>query len=188
MEIYLIRHPEVVTGTSICYGQSNVEVSENSLNLTVEKIKNLIPGYDKMEYYSSDLNRCKAVTDKIPGVRVHFSDQIREMNFGEWELMPWNEIPPEPLKVWMDDFVNQICPGGESYTQLNTRVISFWNGLDKKSHNRVAIVTHSGVIRSILCYILGVSLSNSFKFKIDYSSISLIKYDNNIEVIEFINK
>lgn len=188
MEIYLIRHPEVVTGTSICYGHSNVAVLEESLNFLLQKIASLIPDYQNMVYYSSDLNRCTAVTGKLPGIEVHYSDQLREMNFGEWEMMPWNKIPPVPLKTWMDDFVNVSCPGGESYIQLYQRAISFWKELVKKEHNRVVIITHSGVIRSILCYILEVSLSNSFKFKIDYSGISLVKINNNLEVIEFINK
>jgi alpha-ribazole phosphatase len=188
MEIYLIRHPEVITGTSICYGHSNVGISEEALNASLEKIKNTIPDYTNLVYYSSDLNRCTAVTEKIPGIEVHYSDQLREMNFGEWEMVPWNKIPPVPLKTWMDDFVNECCPGGESYTQLYSRVISFWKELLKKGYNRIAIVTHSGVIRSILCYILEVSLSNSFKFKIDYSGISLVKINNDSGVIEFINK
>jgi alpha-ribazole phosphatase len=110
------------------------------------------------------------------------------MNFGEWEMIPWDDIPAEPLKKWMDDFVNQRSPGGESYMELYNRSVLFWENLKKTEYNRVAVVTHSGVIRSILCYILNVSLLNSFKFKIDYSGISLVKISETTETIEFINK
>jgi len=188
MEVYLIRHPEVVCGSRICYGQSDVEVSEEAINYSLKKIRDIIPDYTGLKYYASDLKRCKSVTDRIPGIKVNFSKQIREMDFGEWEMIPWDEIPAEPLNKWMDDFVNQKCPGGESYIELYNRCISYWEELKEKGSGGIAIVTHSGVIRSILCYILNVSLVNSFKFKIDYSGISLIKVSDKTETIEFINK
>jgi alpha-ribazole phosphatase len=165
-----------------------VEASEEAVNFSLAKIRDIIPEYTNLVYYASDLTRCKSVVSRVPGIEVIFSEKIREMNFGEWEMIPWDDIPAEPLKKWMDDFVNQRSPGGESYMELYNRSVLFWENLKKTEYNRVAVVTHSGVIRSILCYILNVSLLNSFKFKIDYSGISLVKISETTETIEFINK
>jgi len=188
MEIYLIRHPAVIVGSGVCYGHSDVEVSVESFEVSVEKIMTVIPDYGNLTFYSSDLKRCSNIAEKLCGTPIFFSKEIREMNFGEWELKRWSDLSSETFRSWMANFVDEKCPGGESYNELSVRAVAFWKELIKKDHDRVAIITHSGVIRSILCYILGVSLKNSFKFKIDYSSISLVKTANNSEVIEYMNK
>lgn len=188
MEIYLIRHPAVNIDPGICYGHSDVGVSEEKLELTVEKIKKSIPDYSESIFYSSDLIRCRMLAGALSSNEIYYSDKIRELNFGKWEMQKWNEIPETELKYWMEDFVNRNCDGGESYNDLDSRVINFWKELIKKDHNKIAVVTHGGVIRSILCNVLGMPIQNSFKLKIDYSSISKVAINNEVQIVEFINK
>ena len=128
------------------------------------------------------------LAESISKSEIFYSYAIRELNFGKWEMQRWNEIPETELKYWMEDFVNRNCDGGESYNELNTRVINFWNELIKKDNNKIAVVTHGGVIRSILCHVLDMPLKSSFKLKIDYSGISKVVINNNMEIVEFINK
>ena len=43
------------------------------------------------------------------------TDRLMEMNFGDWEMKNWNDIPPEQLNPWMEDFVNIRASNGESF-------------------------------------------------------------------------
>jgi alpha-ribazole phosphatase len=188
MEIYLIRHPAVNIEAGICYGNTDVGVSEDILRSTVEKVKTNIPDYSGLTFYSSDLTRCKLLAERLSKNDIIYSAELRELNFGKWEMQRWNEIPETELKYWMEDFVDRNCEAGESYQELDTRVINYWNELVEKNHDKIAVITHGGVIRSILCNLLGMPLKNSFRIKIDYSSISKVVINNDMQTVEFVNK
>lgn len=188
MEIYLIRHPEVNIDPGICYGWSDVGVSDDLLKFAVAKVLRNIPGNSGFNFYCSDLIRCRVLAEKISSGNIYYSSAIRELNFGNWEMKLWNEIPQDELNFWMEDFVNRNCSGGESYKELCDRVINFWNSLVKKDDDKIAVITHGGVIRSILCHALDIPLKNAFKLKIDYAGISKVTITNNNELVEFINK
>ncbi len=59
---------------------------------------------------------------------------------------------PEVVDPWMNDFVNVSIPGGESYVQVFDRVSRAF--VVAGTGERAAIVTHGGVIRSILAHYL----------------------------------
>jgi len=58
--------------------------------------------------------------------------RLMEMNFGNWELQPWNDIPVEEIKPWMDNFVTVRVPNGESFEDLHERVGEFYSELLQK--------------------------------------------------------
>ena len=196
MEIYLIRHPQADIEAGICYGQTDIELKQEDIEKAVTKINELVPHISGSKIYSSDLKRCKVIAQNLNNNgNIIYSSKIREINFGKWEMKRWDEISKQELNIWMEDFVNQNCYNGESYKGLYTRVVQFWEELINENHSQTLVITHGGVIRSILCYILNISLKNSFKLNIDLCSISKIKIDraaglkkNQIETVEFINK
>jgi alpha-ribazole phosphatase len=189
MEIYLVRHPQADIERGICYGQTDVALKPENIDIALQKIKMVIPDITDFVIYSSDLIRCKTIAQRLGTEdRIFYSDKIREINFGNWEMKHWDEIPKDELNAWMKDFVNQNSYNGESYNDLYMRTIQFWKELINMEHSKIMVITHGGVIRSILCYILNISLSNSFKLSIDFSSISKVKINNKTERIEFINK
>ena len=169
MEIYLIRHPTPAIAAGICYGQTDIEVAE-SFEEEAKLIQQQLP--DIINIYSSPLKRCRQLANHIyPDVTITFADDLKEMHFGEWELQPWDQIPNEPLEVWMKDFVNVRVPSGENYLDLYNRTITFYNHIINKNQS-AAIFTHSGNIRSILSYVNNVPLEESFsKFKIGYGEV-----------------
>jgi alpha-ribazole phosphatase len=71
----------------------------------------------------------------------------------------------------MSDFVNVVIPGGESYTDLYLRTTSFFRELPLE-YKSVAIVSHGGVLRSLLSLINNVALKESFDvFKLFYGCV-----------------
>lgn len=169
MEIYLIRHTTPALASGICYGQADIEVAE-SFEEEAKLIQQQLPV--EINIYSSPLKRCIHLANHIyPNKAIIQSGELKEMHFGEWELKAWDNIPAEPLNIWMKDFVNVRVPGGENYLDLYSRTISFYNQVIINNQS-AAIFTHSGNIRSILSYVNDVPLEKSFsKFKIGYGEV-----------------
>ncbi len=177
MEIYLVRHTETVCEKGICYGQSDVAIRE-PYNLVFDAILKELP--QDAYLYSSPLQRCVVLAkhikenSKINSITKDF--RLMEMNFGDWEMRKWDAISPEELHPWMTDFVSVRVPGGESFIDLDNRVLDFLeNELQKNNTKPVIVVAHAGVIRSILCKISNLPLKEAFQNKVDFGMVIKIE-------------
>lgn len=184
MEIYLIRHTKVDVPANICYGQSDVSLAdsfEEETNTILKKISNS----NNFILYSSPLIRCKFLANKIHGSQINLDSRLMELNFGDWELKTWDEIGKVQFDIWHSNFVYNKVPNGESYFELFERVVAFWEEIILKKENFI-LITHGGVIRALLAYILGLPLENSFRLKIDYGRITKITLSDTFYTIEYI--
>jgi alpha-ribazole phosphatase len=170
MSIYLIRHTTPLIEKGTCYGQSDIDVTD-SFHEEAEQIRLALPeGIDQV--YSSPLIRCRKLAGYLfPGHTINPEPALMELHCGEWELLHWDAIPPEVIDPWMKDFVNVCIPGGESYIQMHSRVTQCFTRI-AAGERPAAIVTHGGVIRSILAHITQTPLVDSFgAFKIHYGCV-----------------
>ncbi len=173
MEIYLVRHTETVCEKGICYGQSDVGILE-PYNVLFHAIVRQLP--QDAILYSSPLQRCKMLAQDILEntqiASIIEDSRLKEMNFGDWESKSWDAIPQDILNPWMEDFVNVRVPNGESFVDLNERVMNFLeNEIPKGSKKPIIIVAHAGVIRSILCKINDIPLKDAFQNSVDYGEV-----------------
>ncbi|SHG83963.1 alpha-ribazole phosphatase [Flavobacterium defluvii] len=173
MEIYLVRHTETICEKGICYGQSDVNIAE-PFDEIFDRIISELPS--EAIIFSSPLKRCsilaKHIKKNIKTISYQEDDRLKEMNFGDWELKNWNEIPPEQLNPWMEDFVNIQVSNGESFIDLHKRVKSFLSDLiSQKPQKPIIIVAHAGVIRSILCHHTSLPLKEAFQNKVDFGQV-----------------
>lgn len=161
MEIHLIRHTKVAVSNSICYGKTDVELSDEWEN----DFKEIVLDKDYHSVYSSPLKRCTQLASYF-GFNFKTDQRIAEFNFGDWEMKAWNEIPPEQIDPWYLDFVNVTPPNGENVLSLQVRVKDFMEEIQKKhEHDKILIITHSGVIRLILQYVLEFPIENMFRIQ-----------------------
>ncbi len=179
--IYLVRHttPDFISGT--CYGQADLDVT-GSFEEESTLIKKNLPA-DIVHAYSSPLQRCSKLAKSLfPDHQLIYENDLMELNCGHWEMKSWDAIPPQELDPWMKDFVNVIVPGGESYKQLYERTASCFDRIALQD-KPTAIITHAGVIRSILAYITQTPLADSFDaFKLHYGCVvKLIKNDDGFQ-------
>ncbi|NCU03802.1 MAG: alpha-ribazole phosphatase [Chitinophagaceae bacterium] len=170
LEIYLIRHttPAVEKGT--CYGQADLDVTESFL-AEAALIQAHLPLHIQ-SVYASPLQRCSKLAQHLfPSHNISFHDELKEIDCGEWELRKWDDIPQEIVMPWMNDFVNVRIPGGESYLDLLARTSSLFNSIAAKQEH-AAIVSHGGVMRSILSHLTNTPLIESFNvFKLQYGCV-----------------
>ena len=188
MEIYLIRHTRVNVDTAVCYGNSDVELA-HTFQSERNVIEQKLPLSQEWVIYSSPLQRSvQLATALLPGVKPLIDKRLMEINFGNWELKKWEEINKQELTNWMNDFVNVQCSGGESYKNVYERSTEFFNDCISKKHKQVLIISHAGVIRSILALVLQMPLEKSFSLQLDFGKISKIKVHSKAHiVIEYIN-
>lgn len=177
MEIYVIRHTPVNISKNICYGQSDVEISETFLQDSEILAKKLPENFDQV--FTSPLTRCTSLAEELSFSNVILDDRLKEMNFGDWELKSWDEINSIELQNWMDNFDTVSTPNGESLEELYLRVESFYDELKKVNHEKVLIITHAGVIRCLWAKILQIPLKNCFKIPVGFGEVLIIdsKYD-----------
>jgi alpha-ribazole phosphatase len=168
--IYLIRHTTPAVARAMCYGQTDLDVTE-TFRQEAETIRQVLP--DTIgRVYSSPLKRCTLLaTELFPDRPVRLSAALMEIHCGDWEMRAWDELPPEEVGPWMADFVRVRVPGGESYLDLHERVTRCWENITREDGD-IAIVAHGGVIRSILSGITDTSLIDSFKaFSLHYGCV-----------------
>ncbi|CAL1520724.1 alpha-ribazole phosphatase [Chitinophaga sp. MM2321] len=181
MEIYLIRHTAPAIESGICYGFSDVDVAD-TFEEEVALIRTKLPA-GSFDVYTSPLQRCRKLAAALFGEVAISDDRLQEMNFGDWEMKPWESIGRAELQKWADDFVIEKVPGGESYEDLYTRSMEMIAELIEKGNDAV-LVTHGGVIRSVLAHVTNTPLVDSFEIKVNYGRISHLHVeDDQIKVI-----
>jgi len=183
MEIHLIRHTAVNNPDNLCYGFAKMPLRKNYIEdfelIEIEKDFDLI--------ISSPSERCQLLTQYFQ-FNYQIDERIKEMNFGDWEMKKWTEIPEEEINPWYEDFINVKATNGENLLEMQTRVSEFWNELlSKKDINKILIVTHAGVIRLILQSILKFPLENMFNLQIDYGKRTVIDVKDGFISIKNIN-
>ena len=104
--------------------------------------------------------------------------RLREIDTGLWEGLTLEEaqrLYPREQAERERDLVGYPFPGGESFRQLQRRVVTaFMEILDEDGGN-VLVVAHRGANRALLCHLLGLPLEELFSIEQDYCCVNLIK-------------
>ncbi|GBF51755.1 histidine phosphatase superfamily [Leptospira ryugenii] len=184
MEIILVRHPETVAPKGMCYGHLDLDIKDPVEKAKETVLEQLVSAPDLI--VSSPLLRAKKLANSLA---EHFSlpvfqedRRLMEMNFGEWEGKLWDELPKEETEKWMNDFVNLNAPNGESFVELQSRVLHFaeewWlaeqNKLQELGAKRLLIVSHSAPIRVLICHKRQIPLNKAFRMKLDFASVTYL--------------
>jgi alpha-ribazole phosphatase len=173
MKIYLIRHTETICEKGICYGQADVDILK-PYEAIFSAIKKQLPT-DAL-VYSSPLLRCKKMAEYIYA-DITFDKRLEEMNFGDWELKPWNDIPPTELSPWMNDFVSVKVPNGESFEELHQRVGEFYNEILQNFNTDIVLFCHAGSIRSFLSHFHKTELKDAFSlYNVSYGEVIILDF------------
>jgi len=183
MEIHLIRHTAVENPDNVCYGFAEIPLRNNpdDLNsISLDKDFDLV--------ISSPSQRCQLLAKHFQ-LNYETDERIREMNFGNWELKKWTDIPEEEIQPWYEDFIHVKAPDGESLMDMKARVSAFWNELvSKENLNKILIVTHAGVIRLVLQSVLKFPLENMFRIETGYGRRTVIVVKDGLTSVKSLNR
>lgn len=179
MEIYLIRHTTPNIEKGICYGHSDLGLAKTHIE-EFKTVLSKIPESNSYHVYSSPLQRCVLLAKQFKGHLV-LDNRLKELNFGDWELQPWNDIPEKQITPWMNNFVTHKVPNGESYTELAERVNCCISNIlnNKLNTSPIIIVLHAGPLRAFLSKLVNIDLKDSFNIKVNYGDVFHVRKTNN---------
>ena len=145
MDYYLIRHPEPLEAEGYCYGQRDLPLAAPAAQ-AANALRPRLPA--RFDLISSPLTRCRQLAEQL-APRPRLEPRLMEMHFGRWEGQRWDAIDRAQLDAWADDLLGFVPPGGESVAALFARAQDFAASL-APSLQQVAIITHAGVMRSLV--------------------------------------
>ena len=150
--------------------------------------------YPVQAVYASDLRRARETADALArklDLVVSVRPELREMHFGEWEGLSWNQIArryPKLAVQWIERFPCQTIPGGEPLTQFRKRTAAGMREIVAANQGQcVVVVTHAGVIRFTLGRALGLPARNLFRLAQDSCALNVIDFLENGAVVRCIN-
>lgn len=156
--IWLVRHARPLIGEGLCYGATDVEACPAD---TERAAQELIPELPIQALWcASGLVRAqqlaRAVLQQRGNVAVLRVDpRLNEMNFGVYELQPWNGIHRAAFDAWEADFGAHSFGGQESVNDLLQRVASALSDALRSGVSDHVWFTHAGVIQAVKLWARG---------------------------------
>ena len=171
-EITLIRHSSVAHPRGFCYGNLDVDVSDNFQKESSD-LKVRLGNYKPDKIYSSPLQRCTKLSDVLFD-NYQTDERLKELNYGIWEGLTWEEINVPESSNWIFTYPSTVLENGESFEIQQKRVVECFNDITNTADKKITVVVHGGVIRSLISHLLGISLLATKSFKIHY--VSQVKF------------
>lgn len=192
--VYLIRHAEVELEFRSKYlGLKDVPLSKEGVKQSREfgeeffKFLNVRDYQTGIQVWMSPLKRCQQTWQemKIPVlIPPRIIIDLVEIDFGQWEGKTFTEVlnsHPDQVQKWADFSLSFSFPGGESLSFFQNRINRVKKEILECSNNKIILVTHGGVLSSLLCLMLGLDLSQYLIFELSRPSLACVSlYENGL--------
>jgi alpha-ribazole phosphatase len=126
----------------------------------------------------SPMQRCRQTAAAVaPDLVPHFDPDLREIDFGRWETKAFAEAAakdPSLVDRWAAFAPDFAFPGGESVADFLHRVHAAADRLIHAEAETVLVVTHGGVIRTMICHLLGLESRRYVAFDVPYLATAVI--------------
>lgn len=157
MKIFLIRHGQSETNqTGTFAGHLDAALSSQG-HRQAECLPAFFEGIAVDAIYSSDLSRAMDTVRPLAdsqGLTVHPVRDLREVYAGEWEGMPFEDLPhryPAEYRVWTEDIGNARCTGGESMAEAAVRVDAALRRIAQQHPDgTVVVASHGASLRAVM--------------------------------------
>jgi broad specificity phosphatase PhoE len=162
--LLLIRHAETGERRRLC-GFYDVPLNDRG-RTQLEALCRRPPLYPPpVALHVSTLSRAREVGEALArrwGIDVRLEDDLREIHCGDFEGMELLELQRKHPDLWARNQAQSdeafAWPGGESYREFHDRVIRRLGRITADHPGeRIAIVTHTGVITQVLAAVKGRS-------------------------------
>ncbi|MBN2184021.1 MAG: histidine phosphatase family protein [Candidatus Krumholzibacteriota bacterium] len=108
---------------------------------------------------------------------VIFSNELREIAFGEWEGKLVSEIEeetPEVMSSWYRSPSKVKIRGAEKFLDFHARIVREIGRITDATSGDILIISHGGVICTWLTHILGMSPDDIWSFSLPNASITTV--------------
>ena len=191
--LYLLRHAATqYVGEKQFVGQTDLPLSQEGRH-QADKCRQQLANVAFSEIWCSNLKRTYETAELISRGRQSIFrsvPELREIDLGAWDGVAMTVIRERFPDLWRERGENIARfrpPSGESFADLQQRVIPLIEQIVAHSSGNILVVTHAGVIRVILCHILQAPLSHLFRIQLDYGGLTIIESRNGILQIRSVN-
>ena len=193
-KLYLIRHGETDYNSALRFqGQTDILLNRKGIE-QAERVAEFFRDIPLQAIYTSSLKRASATAEiigRVKGIEPQETDALREMSFGIWENMDSKDIQKKFAKEWKDFFAspaNIKIPEGESMSDVQKRAYpEVQRILDQYPEGDVAFVAHGGIIRVLICTMLGLDLNRSWHLHVGNASITCFYYWGRSYTLDYAN-
>ena len=185
-ELWLIRHAES-TGNrdGRLQGQEDLPLSPLGHRQARALADRLVKAHRRTHFtalYSSDLIRTRETADSIAlacSLQVVTDRRLREVDVGTWSGLTPNEIAerhPAEWTAWQARDPLMRRGGGENYQDAHDRITPALNELaERHIGQRIAVVTHGGILRAYLAGLIGLPLGNIWHLALGNTSLTRVR-------------
>lgn len=185
MKIIIMRHPETkANDQGIIYGRLDYAYTKKGYEQG-SKLIEYVKYKEIQRIYSSPLKRANGIATEISknrNIEVIVKDQLAEMDYGIFEGLKEEEIInkyEDEYNQFMKNYNTYTIPNGECYKGFCQRVKAFIVDELKAQEGTIVIVTHGGVIRLLMSYLLDIDLNLIWHFEVLPGGVVEIDYSNN---------
>lgn len=181
--VFLIRHGETLWNKDMRFqGHMDIPLSEKGLE-QAKALSCRLSGKKISAVYSSDLIRAVDTAHLVAephGLEVTKVSALREINFGDWEGLTYNEIRErygELINNWWKNPLKTNIPGGEGLSDLVNRLVPATREIiERHMGEQVAIVCHGGPVKTLIGLTLDMDLNKYWKIS---------QYNTALNILEF---
>jgi probable phosphoglycerate mutase len=191
LTLFIIRHgkPAIHDGLKRYIGRTDLPLSAEGA-AQAEALSRLFIGKDGFTLYTSPLARCKdfarIMGENLGMSRIMVMEDLAELNMGAWENRPMEEIKAQYPREYAErgrNLEHYRVAGGESFGQCQARSVRALRRVAAGGTDAL-VVSHAGVIRSLLCYAGQRGLRDVFSYKVPYGGVYTLTYEAGIFSLE----
>lgn len=184
LRLFCIRHGETTAAAangSVFNGWTDVDLSDKGRR-QLNEAADALQGIKFDAIWSSDLKRAAygalALADRT-GIAPVFTEEFRELNFGDCEGLPFDEINdryPDLADALVAPKGSDFrFPNGESSGVFRKRIKKALENLTSRHPTgRVALFSHAGVGRALLADVLELGFHQMWALQQDHASLNVI--------------
>lgn len=187
-KIYLIRHAHPQQGDKKrCISRTDIPLDDYGRHQARQLAK---WGKDKnlRAIYTSPLARCSETAGILSAGRlpVFVRENLREMDVGLWENLTFEAV----REKFPEDYAKRgthpgtIPPaGGESMAEAGVRLLHCIQSLLSGNEGDIAVVTHGGAIRGLLCRLTDRDPDDVFSFPQPWGCVNELQEGERIDAV-----
>lgn len=193
-KLFLVRHGEVEEQYLRVYGG---RIDMNLSPRGREQAATLAPFFGRQRVdalYCSSMKRARQTLEPIAKHAVAepvFLEDLREIDFGEWTGLEWEEVASRHasnVADWLHLLDSGVVNGAESTADLRARVEPCLTRiLESHPGQSVAVICHGAVIRLMLSCLLDLPLRRLGGLDVSYAGVTLVEHEGKRNVARYIN-
>jgi len=179
MRFILVRHVQTLANKeNRIYGRLDSEFTKKG-HAQLEWLKRELACEQVDAVFSSPLPRALSVAKEVcealqlGAEDIQVRSELSEMDFGIFEGLTYEEAMerhPVEWESYCESYRNYRIPEGESFSEFEERIEGFIESLEDEDMTAL-IVTHGGVVQSIMTRLLGLGADDRWHFRVRPASI-----------------